>query len=471
MTLTPTRVTVAALGLAGVALLFATPEARPIAATPLGQNSQGEVTITMSNPASHPKLGVPDFLGTGGDPELAAAARAVADVLWNDLDYEREFYMISRTTSAVIPVAPAEALPYAQWTEMGADAVLVGAITRSGADMSVDMRLISVKGDAQGRQGFGQRYTNCKLVNPRACAHAIADDLHKQVRGLDGVARTKLAFASDRHGSRVAGRPSQTQAASKEIYIADYDGANQMRVTVNGSINGFPAWSPGGNLLSYVSWQSGFPDIYVSNLAEPGRISRPAAGSGRSSMSNWTPAWSPDGSKLAFASTRTGDLDIWVINRDGTGLQNLTNSPRSDEGTPTWSPSGAQIAFTSNRTGVNQLYVMSATGTGVQVLVSQLVDRPTWSPLNFIAFTVGGGPGHDIAIYDFANPGAVRVLTDGIGSNESPAVAPNGRHIAFVTTRWGKQHIATIDRTGQGIRQITEVGNNVSPNWQPIPGR
>ena len=39
-------------------------------------------------------------------------------------------------------------------------------------------------------------------------------------------------------------------------------------------------------------------------------------------------------------------------------------------------------------------------------------------------------------------------VTDGIGSNESPAFAPNGRHIAFTSTRNGKQQIFTIARDG-----------------------
>jgi TolB protein len=462
--MTPRTLPVAALA-GAAALTIAAPAATPIVATSLDQTPQTEVSLIMSNPASHPRVGLPDLLGTGSDADLAAAAKTLAEVLWADLDFEREFYMIPRKTSATIPAAPIEALPYQQWSDVGADLVLVGSVTRRGGDLAVELRMIGVRGEAQGKQSFGRAYPNCKLDNPRACAHAIADDWHKQTRGLDGVARTKLAFVSDRHGSRVTGRPGQTAGVSKEIYISDYDGANQMRVTVNGNLNCCPAWSPTGGLLSYVSWMSGFPDIYVANLAQPGRLGRPAGGT--TAIHNWTPEWSPDGSRLAFASTRSGNLDIWVANRDGTGLQNLTNSPGSREGTPTWSPNGAQIAFTSDRAGTNQLYVMSSTGTGVQLLVAQQVDRPTWSLLNFIAFTVGSGPGYDIGIYDFANPG-VRILTDSSGSNESPAVAPNGRHIAFVTTRWGRAHIAIIDRTGQNIKQITEVGNNTFPNWQRI---
>jgi TolB protein len=115
---------------------------------------------------------------------------------------------------------------------------------------------------------------------------------------------------------------------------------------------------------------------------------------------------------------------------------------------------------------------MTADGSGQQRLADVRVDRPTWSALNFIAFTVGPESGQNIGLLDMNNRAAgVVVLTDGRGTNESPAVAPNGRHIAFVTTRWGRSQIAVIDRTGQHIRQVTRTGNNRYPNWQPITAR
>jgi TolB protein len=441
-------------------------------AAPIGAQQDSEVSIALRNPGSHPKVGLPNFVVAGGSPELATTAATIADVLWNDINFEREYYVIPRSSSASVPAAAVDALPYDRWIELGADFVLTGTATPSATGVTIELRLIGTKGDSRGKQYFGMRY-ECGLQSARGardCAHSMADDFHKQNRALDGVARTKLAFVSDRDATRVAGRPSQTAGQGKEIYISDYDGANQVRFTVNRSLNLSPSWSPNGGLLAYTSYTSGFPDIYVANLGAPGRaLARPAHGT--EEVQNQLSAWSPDGRQLAFMSNRSGYNNIWIVNSDGSGLTNLTNS-KSNDGCPTWSPDGTRIAFTSDRAGANQLYVMNATGTGLRRLVDQKVDRPTWSRLNFIAFTVGSGPGYDIGLYDFTNAGSgVKILTNGTGSNESPAIAPNGRHIAFVTTRWGHKQIAVMDRTGENIQRLTDAGENTYPNWQPLTGR
>ena len=60
----------------------------------------------------------------------------------------------------------------------------------------------------------------------------------------------------------------------------------------------------------------------------------------------------------------------------------------------------------------------------------------------------------------------VRQLTFGLGSNESPSYSPNGRHIAFTSTRGsGLKQIYTIGRDGNGLRRITSAGNNEMAAW------
>ena len=67
-------------------------------------------------------------------------------------------------------------------------------------------------------------------------------------------------------------------------------------------------------------------------------------------------------------------------------------------------------------------------------------------------------------VYDFGT-GSSKPISDGIGSNESPAFAPNGRHLAFWSDRSGKPQVYTIARDGTDLRQITKVGSNRYPGW------
>jgi TolB protein len=442
-----------------------------IAIAPLEAQQAQTIDIFGAGKGSQLKIGVPDFAALG-DSAVGEAAKTMADVLWSDLDYEHEFYMIPRKSSASIPASTDVAtLPFARWTELGADLVLLGTARPSGATLTVEIRLVGVRGDNAGKQAFGQSYQGCTAANARYCAHSIADDMHKTLRGLDGVARTRIAFTSDREPGRAENRPIADSGQRKEIFIMDYDGANVRRLTTNRALSIAPSWGPDGRTLAYASYATLYPDVYLATL--DGRpVTRPAHGT--EVVHNQNPAISPDGSKIAFTSNRsgqTGYYDIWLVNRDGSDLRNLTpGTPNSSEGAPTWSPSGLQIAFTSDRTGTNQIYVMNADGTGLNRMTSdQHADRPTWSRLNAIAYTIRQPSGHDVAILDISQK-SVRILTDGRGSNKQPTVAPNGRHVIFVTTRWGREQLASVDIDGKNYKQLTDLGNNTHPSWSPSPG-
>jgi TolB protein len=251
---------------------------------------------------------------------------------------------------------------------------------------------------------------------------------------------------------------------NSNIYRSDYDGANQTRITFTPAIDITPAWAPNGTEFALTSWRSGYPDVIVQSLVSGTPAQKPAKGSPE--VQNYLPAWSPDGTKIAFTSSRDGNQEIYYVNRDGSGLHRVTNNPAIDV-TPTWSPTGQQIAFVSDRTGKPQIYVVNIDGTGLKSITNETAcDRPTWSrePFNEIAYTSQSGAGHDIRVYEFAT-GQFRTITDGIGSNESPAFSPNGRHIAFSSDRNGREQIYLIDRDGKNLRQITKTGRNRYPNW------
>jgi len=419
-----------------------------------------QLTIT-GEPGALPRYAVPDFIALSTDGDTVEAAKTIGQVLWDDLAFEREFDMIPRDTYASIPAARSmTSVPFDRWRELGADALIVGTVQRQGDNLRVEVNLYNVK----TRQSvFPKEYTG-PAANPRFFAHTIADEIYETQLALRGVARTKIAFVSDRDGERL--KQSIEVRAVKEIYIADYDGANQRRFTVNHTLNINPAWSPDGRLLAFASYVRGIPDIFIANIYQGTEPERPLR-NGRGEE-NFLPVFSPDGTKIAFQSNRDGNAEIYVMNRDGSGIRRITNHPLIDA-TPTWSPSGNQLAFVSDRTGSPQIYVVDADGLNFRPLTVGLesyCDRPTWSPAPFneIAYAARTGVGFDIKVLDLASRER-RQITFGEGSNESPSYAPNGRHLAFSSTRAGRRQVYLIDRMGKEVRQLTRAGNNQTPAW------
>jgi TolB protein len=410
-------------------------------------------------PGLPPRVAVPDFIPLSADAETVAAARMMGQVLWDDLAFEKEFYLVPRDTYRTIPAAKSlDAVPVDRWKELGVDGLVAGSVQRTGDGMLVRFRLINV---LDGRSLLAKEYTGT-VTNPRIFPHTISDDIHQQQRGLRGVARTRIAFSSDRAGDRIQGPVAERTISN--IYIVDYDGHNERRISLARTLEIAPVWAPDNTAISYTSYRSGFPDLVIQSL-KGGPLAFPARGGDRSH--NYLGVWSPDGQRLAFTSNRDGNTEIYVVNRDGSGLRRLTNHPENDV-TPTWSPTGQQIAWTSNRGGNPNIWIMNADGTQPRPLTREgHADRATWSPapLNEIAYTARRGGGFDIKIYDFATGSHRTLTTDGIGSNEQPSFSPTGRHVAFSSTRAGREQIFTIARDGTGLRQITRTGTNKFPNW------
>ena len=416
------------------------------------------VTTISGEGGQPPRIAVPEFIALSKDAETVATAKTISQVLFDDLTFEHEFTFIPRDVYTTVPAATSLAdIPFARWRELNADGLVIGTVEKTGNGFKVDARMYNVR---TRQAAFGKEYTG--TANGRLYAHHVADDLHQSVRGLRGVALTRLTFTSDRDGQRISG--TVENRGIKEIYIADYDGENQRPVTTGRTLNITLTWSPDARSIAYTSFRRGPGNIFVSNIFQ-GTLEELTRNAGE----NWLPAWSPDGSRICFSSTRGGgSAQVYVMNRDGSNVRRLTND-RWINTTPTWSPGGDQIAFVSDRTGAPQIYYINADGLGQPTRVTtneNYADRPAWSPkpFNTIAYTARTGPGNDIKAVDMVTH-EVRQLTFGEGTNESPSWAPNGRHLVFMSTRSGKSQIFTISRTGQDLKQITRVGNNTQPDW------
>jgi len=427
------------------------------AVTPGVDAQQAPVDQIVIGGLTRPRFAVPECVPRRPDEASQQACRTITQVLRNDLRFEDLFDFVSDSLLTAVPPLNPDAPSFEDWKGIGARILVVTRAGIENEELTVEVRVYFVD---SGQTMLARRYSG-KTDNPRLFAHQASDDIMSLTQ-YRGVARSKIAFASDRDSSK--GRPS------KELYIVDYDGFNPRRLTVNGSLNMLPTWSPDGTSLAYVSYRQGSPRVYLAKIFEGRSI--PNLTNEKGDDQAFAPAFSADGAHLAFASNRNGNMDVFVANSDGSQARALTTTSASDTA-PCWSPTGQELAFTSGRTGFPQIYLMDSEGLNVRRLttVGSWNDGCAWNPsrqYSEIAYTARlEAGGFDIAVIDLASR-QIRQITRGRGSCEYPSWSPNGRHLVFSCQRRGTWSITIADREGRSMQTLaTGPGNNVYPDWGP----
>ena len=403
------------------------------------------------------RLAVPDFKPSTADAQNAALLKVFNDTLWNDLDNAGIFDMVSKSFYPLaVPGTPTE-VQFASWSALPPNAAMLafGNLGVTGGNVTVQGWLYDVKNIASP-QVLGKQYQDSATANAtRVIAHKFADEIIFRLGGgIPGIAESQIYFVSSRTGH-------------KEIWVMDYDGANQRQITHLNSISLSPRISPDGSRLAFSSVTKSGWDILMYSMDLNRLVGFPKFGG-----TNLSPAWSSDGTKLAFSSSRSGDPEIYTTDQSGGNLKRATSFKGPDV-SPVWNrKTNAQIAWVSGRTGLPQIYTMEADGTNVQRLTDQgYAVSPAWSPNGqFLAFAWirhygPGAPGaSDIYLMDVASKQWVQLTHDG-GRNDFPSWSPDGRHLVFQSSRAGGEQIWEMLADGSNQKQLTTTGSNTQPNW------
>lgn len=393
-------------------------------------------------------------------PSAQTFAKTFHDVLWADLNYSGIVDMVSDSFYPVaIPSQPSE-LNAQQWSAAPSSAYMVayGNLSMNGSGLSFAGYLSDVHSQTATtalQKIYQQPATD---EGARQLAHQFADDIVVLLSGgQPGIAQTKIAYVSARNGD-------------KEIWEMDYDGANQHQLTHLHSIALTPRWSPDGSRIAFTCYvpYRGAPSAQICMYST---ISNRLIAFPHYPGTNSSPAWSPSGSQIAFMCSRTGGTQIFIANADGTHMQQITFAAGVNT-SPVFNPkTGQQIVFVSDRAGDPELYMANSDGSSVQKIdlpdMGYVVD-PAWSPNGqLLAFSWRRPTGnYDIYIMDITSHQLVELTRDE-GRNERPSWAPDGRHIAFESTRTGTNEIWTMLADGSQPRELTFRGENQSPNWSP----
>ncbi len=419
--------------------------------SPLNAAAQIEIDITKGNLEPVP-IAVPNFISS--DVRAQEIGKNIAEVVRNDLERSGLFDALDPAsfieTQTNIDYEPT----FADWRVIKADALVSGRIVMESSNrIRVEYRLWDI---FRGEQLSGLRFATT-TDNWRRIAHKVADSIYEKLTGETGYFDSRIVFV-DETGPKTNRR--------KRLAIMDQDGANPQYLLTGSDIVVTPRYSPDTQKITYMSYESVIPQIYLLDI-ETGR---------RELLGNFpgmtfAPRFSPDGRNMVLSLVKKGNSDIYSMDMVSRSTTRLTSSPAIDV-SASYSPNGRQIVFNSDRGGSPQLYVMNANGSNSKRISfgDGRYTAPVWSPRgDKIAFVKSQKGRYSIGVMNPDGSGE-RLLTESY-LDESPTWSPNGRVIMFNReTRGarGTSEVWSVDLTGQNLRKVPTPGKASDPAWSPI---
>jgi Tol biopolymer transport system component/DNA-binding winged helix-turn-helix (wHTH) protein len=329
-------------------------------------------------------------------------------------------------------------------------------------------------------------------------------------------------------GSKVAFTWGGDRQDNVDIYVREIGTSGLVRLTTDPGADEYPAWSPDDRSIAFLrSEENGTASVMVipplGGLER--KISELGPRLGPDEIGTPVPlSWTPDGKWLAIAlRDSTGEpRAIWLISVD-TGERRRLTSPEGlavADTNPSVSPDGAFLAFSRGRVSqyAQRPFVVPlardwrpAGEPRPLPASSNLISGIAWAGPREIVYSGGGGAtGHlwrvevsgrraaarlsfsedalcpSISTRSHRLAYASRTFDSDIwrlnvrtgerkpwivarGAQAFPQYSPDGRRIAFASTRSGDQEIWTCDAEGANCSQLTSIGGpqTGAPHWSP----
>jgi len=375
----------------------------------------------------------------------------LADLIENNMERTGLFVGTPRENMLSRP-SQGNQVVFRDWRLIESEYLVIGRVIPQGEQLVVEYELYDVFGQASL---LSERIPG-SAAQLRDIGHFISDRVYEQLTGQRGIFSTKLAYVTVEH------RTDKDQ--SYRLMYADADGARPIAIFQSSQPIMSPAWSPEGQRIAYVSYESGRPEIYIQELAS-GTKTKVADYEGQ----NTAPSFSPDGRRLVFSSSRDGNPEIYIKNLRNNRLVRITKNAAIDT-EPRFSADGDRILFTSTRAGNPHVYEYDVNTGRSQRLTfeGRYNSNPTYIPGDDqIAFVHQFERDYQIAVMQ-PQSGALQVLTAS-GFDENPSPAPNGQMMVYATSNGGKGVLGIVSVDGRVNTLIPSTTGDVrEPAWSPF---
>jgi TolB protein len=349
------------------------------------------------------KIALPPILGASD------VASSVGETESRDFTLSSLFQVLDPQSFTANLAAEGTGIDPASWRNVGAEGVVKGsAMTRpSGVHLELRLYVVSRGADAV----LKREYDVAAGSGVRTAVHQFDNEVVKWFTGTAASFGSRLVFSAT------------TGRGQKGIFSIGSDGQDVGRLTAVSNVALAPAVGPGG-----IFYAAGLADGSYSLF----KVGNPAPVYQRAGGLVFGVAFS--GSKMALVISQGGQSDIWVGNADGSGLAKVTSGGLNTH--PAFGP-GGQLAYVSNVGGNPQIYVdgKRVSWRGTYNMAPAWCNDPEGTKILFMG---RDGATWDIFSVDPSGAAAsMKRLTQDQGSNTYPTCSPDGRSVAFFSTRGG----------------------------------
>ncbi|HIG67970.1 MAG TPA: Tol-Pal system beta propeller repeat protein TolB [Porticoccaceae bacterium] len=403
----------------------------------------GELVIRVTQGNDKPTMIAVAPMSTNGIQVL----EDISAIVESDLLRSGLFKIIPRQDMLAFP-QHLDDVYYRDWRLLGSEYLVIGAKLLIADEPTPALDVTAQK------TVFKHRVTGTE-AQIRDLAHLVSDKVYKEITGIRGVFSTRLAYVT---------AELNDNKFTYRLNVSDSDGAREQLVLESTQPIMSPSWSPKGDELAYVSFETGRPAIWRQRLVGGQRIQLTNV-----SGLNGAPSWSPDGSMLALVLSKDGNPEIYLLDLTSNKLSRLTRHFAIDT-EPTWTPDGKNLLFTSDRGGTPQIYKLTIASNAVERITfkGNYNARPSLAPDGRTLVVVHRESSvFHIATLDLKT-GRMLELTE-TRLDESPTVAPNGAMLIYATKQAGRGVLSAVSLDA-GVKYFlpAKIGDVREPAWSPF---